>query len=170
MKFVNDNKGSVLIEAALVMPVIVMLLLATVEFGQAFTAKRKMGQVASTAADLVARAGCVTQSELQDISAIGKTILEPYPSALLGLRITSVSGKSTVQWSFASGTLSPAPTGTAFVLPKSLAGQGKPIIVAETNYKFTPTIGKFLIGGVTFSKASYNFSRLAGAVVLQASC
>ncbi len=170
MRLTNDKKGSVLIEAALVMPIMAMLLVATLEFGQAFTAKRRMGQVASTAADLIARAVCVTQSDLQDVSAIGGTILSPYPSSPLGLRITSVSGQATVLWSFGSGQLAPAKTGAAFQLPTSLAGQNKPLVVAETTYAFTPTIGQFLVSGVTFSTISYNYSRLASAVPLKGSC
>jgi Flp pilus assembly protein TadG len=170
MKLAKDRKGSVLIEAALVMPVMAMLLLATIEFGQAFTAKRKAGQIASTAAELVARTACVTQSDLQDVSAIGGTILGPYASAPVGLRITSVTGQATVQWSFGSGTLAPSRAGAAFPLPANMAGQGKPLIVAEATYAFTPTIGQFLVSGVTFSTVSYHYSRLAGAVPLKASC
>ena len=170
MKLASDRKGSVLIEAALVMPIMAMILLATLEFGQAFTAKRRTGEVASTVADLVARTACVTQSDLQDVSAIGGTILRPYASGPLGLRITSVTAQATVQWSFGSGTLAPARTGAAFPLPASLAGQSKPFIVAEATYGFTPTIGQFLVSGVTFSTVSYNYSRLAGAVPLKASC
>jgi Flp pilus assembly protein TadG len=170
MNLARDKRGSVLIEAALVMPLMAMLLVATLEFGQAFTAKRRNGQVASMAADLIARAPCVTQSDLQDVSAIGSTILGPYASAPLGLRITSLTGQATVQWSFGSGTLAPATAGAAFGLPTNLAGQNKPLIVAEASYAFTPTIGRFLVSGVTFSTVSYNYSRLAGAVALKASC
>lgn len=170
MKLARDKKGSVLIEAALVMPLMAMLLVGTLEFGQAFTAKRRAGQVASMAADLVARAACVTQSDLQDVSAIGGTILKPYASAPLGLRITSVSAQATVQWSYGSGTLAPAKSGAAFTLPAGLSAQSKPLIIAEASYAFTPTIGRFLVSGVTFSSMSYNYSRLAGAVPLKASC
>lgn len=170
MKLINDRKGSVLIEAAMVMPLMVMLLLATIEFGQAFTAKRKAGQVASVASDLVARAVCITPADLQDVSAIGGTILRPYAPASLGLRITSVSGLGTVEWSFGSGTLTPAQTGASFSLPESMAGQNKPLIIAEASYAFSPTIGRFLVGAVNFSTTSYNYSRFAGAVPLKASC
>lgn len=170
MKLINDRRGSVLIEAALVMPIMAILLLATLEFGQAFTAKRRTGQVASMAAELVARTPCVTQSDLQDVSAIGGTILKPYASAPLGLRITSVTAQSTVLWSFGSGTLTPAKTGAAFQLPTSLAGQNKPLIVAEAAYAFTPTLGHFLVSATNFSTVSYHYSRLAGPVPLKTSC
>jgi Flp pilus assembly protein TadG len=166
----KDKKGSVAIEAAMVMPLMVMLLLATIEFGQGFTAKRRVDQVASTVSELVARAACVTPAELQDVSAIGGTILGPYASAPRGLRITSVTAQGAVQWSYGSGTLAPAQTGAAYGLPASLAGQNKPLIVAETSYAFTPTLGKFLVNGLTFSAASYHYSRLSGAVPLKASC
>ena len=66
--FLRSRRGSILIEAAIAFPVLVVILLGMVEFGVAFTVKRRNAQVASTAADLVAQVSCVTTSNLQDIA------------------------------------------------------------------------------------------------------
>ena len=169
MKFLKNRDGSVALEAALVMPLLAMLLLATIEFGQAFTVKRRVALVASTASDLVARASCLTQSNLQDIATIGNTILPSAKTTTLGLRLTSLNANGTVNWSYATGTLSPAKSGSAFNLPSGIAGQSKPMVVAETSYAFTPTVSQFL-NPITFSYVSYNFPRFAATVPLKTSC
>ena len=173
--FLRNRRGSILIEAAIAFPVLVVILLGMVEFGQAFTVKRRNAQVASTAADLVAQVSCVTTSNLQDIAYIGATILAPYPysSSIAGLRITSVmqnANNATVQWSYGSGTLTAASQGSTYSLPSGLASLNQAIVIAEASYNFTPAVGQFLTSGVTFSAKAYNQPRLTSSVTLQGSC
>ncbi len=173
--FLRNRRGSILIEAAIAFPVLVVILLGMVEFGQALTVKRRNAQVASTAADLVAQVSCVTTSNLQDIAYIGATILAPYShsSSIAGLRITSVmqnANNATVQWSYGSGTLTAASQGDTYSLPSGLASLNRAIIIAEASYNFTPAVGQFLTSGVTFSAKAYNQPRLTSSVTLQGWC
>jgi Flp pilus assembly protein TadG len=168
--FLHSRRGSILLEAAFVMPILVLILFSMAEFGQAFMIKRRNAQVASTAADLVAQLSCVTTADLQDISNIGSTILQPYSATPLTLRISSViqnANNATVQWSYGSGPLS---VGSTFSLPAGLISQSQTIIVAQTSYAFTPSVGTFLTGGVTFSASAYNYPRVVSAIPLSASC
>ncbi len=180
-KLLRSRRGSILIEAAIAFPVLVIILLGMVEFGVAYTVKRRNAQVASTAADLVAQVSCVTTSDLQDIASIGATILAPYsyssstPASIAGLSITSVmqnANNATVQWSYATGnlTLSAASQGDTYSLPSGLVSQGQAVIIAEASYNFTPAIGQFLTGVVTFSATAYNMPRQSSSVALQGSC
>ena len=87
-----------------------------------------------------------TTSNLQDIEYIGGTILAPYSysSSIAGLRITSVmqnANNATVQWSYATGTLTAASQGDTYSLPAGLASQGQAVVIAEASYNFTPVIG-----------------------------
>ncbi|MGA7324746.1 MAG: TadE/TadG family type IV pilus assembly protein [Rhodomicrobium sp.] len=166
-EFLRDRRGSILLETAIVLPVLVLILLGLAEFGEAFSIKRRNSQVASTAADLVAQVSSVATSDLQDIASIGGTILAPFPSPPLGLRISSViqnAKNATVQWSYGSGSLSAAAKGSAYALPTGLINQNQTIIVAQTSYKFAPTFGTYLLGGVTFTSTAYNTPRIGGAV------
>ncbi len=174
-RFLKCRRGSVLIEAAIAFPVLIAILLATVEFGQAFTVKRRNAQVASTVADLVAQVSCVTTADLQDTSKAAAAIFAPstYSAAIAGLRITSVMQNANgafVDWSYAIGTLGAAAQGGAYALPAGLASEGQAVIIAEASYNFTPAIGKFLKSAVTFSAKAYNKPRLSASVVLQPSC
>jgi Flp pilus assembly protein TadG len=174
-RFLKSRRGSILIEAAIAFPVLIAILLAMVEFGQAFTVKRRNAQVASTVADLVAQVSCVTGADLQDTSKTAAIIMAPsaYSTTIAGLRITSVMQNAegaSVDWSYAIGTLGAATKGGAYALPPGLASEGQAVIVAEASYKFTPAIGKFLKNAVTFSAKAYNKPRLSASVVQQSSC
>ena len=174
-KFLRNRRGSILIEAAIAFPVLIVILLGMVEFGQAFTVKRRNAQVASTAADLVAQVSCVTTGDLQDVSKVAAAILAPfsYSAAIAGLRITSVmqnANNATVQWSYASGTLGAASQGGTYSLPAGLASQDQAVVIAEASYNFTPAIGTFLTSVITFSAKAYNKPRLTSSVALQGVC
>jgi Flp pilus assembly protein TadG len=175
--FLRSRRGSILIEAAIAFPVLIVILLGMVEFGVAYTVKRRNAQVASTAADLVTQVSCITTSNLQDIASIGAIILAPYPystsTSIAGLRITSVmqnANNATVQWSYATGTLGATSQGSTYSLPSGLVSQSQAVVIAEASYSFTPVIGQFLTGVVTFSAKAYNKPRLTSSVTLQGSC
>ncbi len=173
--FLQSRRGSILIEAAFAFPVLVLILLSMAEFGEAFTVKRRNVQVAGTAADLVGQASCVMTSDMTDVAKIGATILAPYAysSTIAGLSITAVTqnaSNATVAWSWSTGTLAAGTAGAAFSLPSGLVSAGKQVIVAQTSYKFVPTVGSYLTGGVTFTAQAFNKPRLGATVSLESSC
>ena len=45
-------------------------------------------------------------------------------------------------------------------LPPGLTAQGGTIIVAESSYTFTPAIGSYLTGDVTFDSVAYYMPRI----------
>jgi Flp pilus assembly protein TadG len=169
--FLSDTSGAVLIEAAIAFPVLIAVLLGMVEFGEAYTVSRKNAQVAASVADIVAQQFKVTTSQLNDIAKIQGTILEPYSTTPTGLRVSSIilkngnaSNNAAVQWSVKWGNLSALPTAggnlTNFTLPTGLIAQDSTIIVAESSYNFTPAIGSYLTGGVTFNSKAYYMPRV----------
>jgi hypothetical protein len=98
-----DERGSAAIEAAIILPLLVLIFLGMVEMSQAFTVKRRVQNVASSTADLVAQFETVTTSDLNDIASIGAQLMLPFSSTGLTLMIASVAedaqSKITVQWS-----------------------------------------------------------------------
>jgi Flp pilus assembly protein TadG len=180
-RFGARKDGAILVEAALVLPILILLFLALVEFSEAFTARRRVGAVAATTADLVAQAQSVTTSDLDDIVSVANSIMAPYAVAPLSITITSVGFNSQNQivelWSCSWSTVSAAPscsaTGAAFTLPAGLLSSGQnsvsaqSLIVAQTSYTFTPPIGQYLLGGVTFNQTAYFTPRITPYVTKQ---
>jgi Flp pilus assembly protein TadG len=171
-----EERGAAAIEAAIILPLLVMIFAGMVEMSQAFTVKRRVYTVASAAADLVAQSQTVTTSDLNDIASIGTQLMLPFSSTGLTLTITSVAensqSKITVQWSCSWSNLSSSANctagGAAYTgLPSGLLNPGQSVIIGQTSYPYKPAIGEFLTGGLTFTASSYFRPRLAAAVVKQ---
>jgi Flp pilus assembly protein TadG len=155
----RDRSGNVLIEAALVFPILVALLLGVSEFSEAFTASRRVAAAAHTAADLVARSTSVTAVDLSGIKAMIDETIKPFPTTGLGLVITSVladkDNATTVVWSEALGTGVSA-YGT---FPNGA------LILAEIKYPFKSTLSALIVSSVPLKAKAYQVPRYSTQVV-----
>ena len=163
------QEGLALIEFSLVFPILLMLFVGTVEFSEAFAVNRKLTNAAGTVSDLVAQVSRVSNADLSDIAEVAETLLEPYRAANLGLVVTSVEAdadnNTTVGWSFAHGSGATARTGgAAFALPAGLTEPNSSVIVAETNYQFTPTVAYYLTGDIRLTGQAYFRPRVSRVV------
>jgi Flp pilus assembly protein TadG len=172
----RNNEGAILIEAAIILPILVMIFVGMIEFCDAFTAKRRVQSVASATAELVARAQSVTTDDLADIASVGAQLMQPFSSSGLTLKISSVAednqNKITEQWNCTWSSISTTPscakTGAAYAgIPAGILTASESVIVGQATYTFKPAIGQFLLSGVTFTSASYFRPRLTSSVPLQ---
>lgn len=158
----GGERGLALIEFALIFPVMLFLFLGLVEFGEAFSLNRKIENAASTVSDLVSQESKVTCAQLADIATIANEIIKPYRPAPFSLRISSIvadeNNNLEVAWTYPTGGGSPS-----FDFPAGLTEPGSSLIVAETAYEFTPTIGYF-IGSITLNGKGYFRPRLTRIV------
>jgi Flp pilus assembly protein TadG len=167
------ERGAVLVEAAIVFPVLILIFVGMVEFSQAFTARRRVQAVAAAAADLVSQNAAVTTADLNDIASAGSQLMTPFSSAGLALTITSVGQDAqnnivtlwNCSWSSISASPSCAAGGAYTALPPGLiVSPTDSIIVGQTSYAYTPIFAQFLQGGVTFTGASYFKPRVSQSV------
>ena len=166
----RDQSGNVLVEAALVFPILVGLLLGVSEFSEAFTASRRVAAAAHTAADLVARSASVTAADLNGIKAMVDETVKPFPATDLGVVITSVvtdkDNVATVAWSEALGTgVSAYGTGAAINVPAGLTFPKGSLILAETKYLFKSTLSTLIAGSVPLQAKAYQVPRYSSQVV-----
>jgi Flp pilus assembly protein TadG len=164
------EQGAALIEFTLVFPILVALLFGVVEFSQAFAVSRKLNYAAATVSDLVAQTQQVTDADLEDIAKVADALLAPYSPTKLGLVVTSVQvdkdNKTTVGWSWSHGTGASAhANNVAYSLPAGIIDPNTSIIVAETNYQFTPTIGLYLTGVIRLTGVAYFRPRAVSMVM-----
>ena len=166
-RFGRSQQGATLIEFALVLPIMIMLFIAVVEFGEAFSVSRKISNAASTVSDLISQENTVTNAKLQDIAIVASEIVKPYRTAPFSLRVISIIANdtntaATVAWTYPAG--SPA-VGSVFPLPggQRMTEPNSSLIVAETSYAFTPSMGYF-VGDITLNGVAYFRPRLARTV------
>jgi len=166
----RDRSGNVLIEAALVFPILVALLLGVSEFSEAFTASRRVAAAAHTAADLVARSTSVTAVDLSSIKAMVDETIKPFPTTGLGLVITSVladkDNATTVVWSEALGAgVSAYGTGAAIGVPAGLTFPNGSLVLAEIKYPFKSTLSALIVSSVPLQAKAYQVPRYSTQVV-----
>ncbi len=166
-RFQDAERGVVMVEFALILPIMIMIFFGLVEFGEAFSVNRKVENAASSVADLVSQQGVVSTADLDDITTVAAQILQPYRAAPLTVRIFSVAADennvTTVAWTYPAG--GPA-VGSAYALPASGSGlteANSSVIVAEAAYAFTPTLGQFL-GAIQINGRAYFRPRLSRVV------
>lgn len=164
----REQAGHVLVETALIFPILLGLFLGASEFSEAFTVSRRLHAAAHTTADLVSRLQTVTSQDLDGIKAMIDETIKPYSVASLGVIVTSVvadakdAGATLVAWSETRGTgVSAHATGAALTLPAGLMRPDSSVIVAEIRYSFQSTLSTMIVGSVPMRADAFQRPRFA---------
>ena len=166
----QDRSGVSAVEFALIAPILILMYFGLAELSQALTADRRVAHAASAIGDLVAQETSVTAADLTDVFAAGATILTPYPTTTLSMRVTSVTGDSMgapkVTWSKATGTgMTKLTVGNSVTLPAGLVtAAGDNVIMSEATYTYTPLVGYVIKSSKNFTEKFYLRPRQAAAV------
>jgi Flp pilus assembly protein TadG len=184
--FRRDHRGVSAVEFALIAPVLILIYMGLAELSQAMTAQRRVSHAASAVGDLVAQTDKITNSDMNDIFAAAATIMIPFPTDRLSLRVTSVTGdkngNGVVDWSSVPTTAQddlPAaaakdmvPTCTTATLPGVLCvptglitALGDNVVVAESSYTYEALVKYVLKDGLKFNEKFYMRPRKSSVVV-----
>ncbi|MBN8551390.1 MAG: pilus assembly protein [Caulobacterales bacterium] len=167
--FRGDRRGVSAIEFALLAPVLIAFYFGMSEMAQAFMAQKRMGHVAATVGDLAAQDDTLTTVEVNNIFAAGQTIMHPYSTDDLTLRLSSVTvdsaGVAHIDWSRGSG-MSPRATGSTVTLPSGLAAPGESLIFSEVAFEYYSPVEAFLPGITSFERSYYLRPRTVEKVLL----
>jgi Flp pilus assembly protein TadG len=170
--FARDRRGSVLMELAIGLPILVMILLGCFEAARFALLDQKLARVAASTADLVAQADGITEGQITDLFSAADDSAAPFDLAGTGrVIITSVtkptSADPTVAWQrTSSGTVAATSaigtTGQTATLPAGLTlRQGENLIVAEVFYNYTPVfLGATKFTSASLYQVSYNRPRI----------
>jgi len=171
--FRRAKGGLAAIEFALIAPVMVTVLLGTVELCNALECHQKVTMLASTGADLVAQSTSVSAADMQNVFAAVNAIVYPFASANAKIVISSIvsdgSGNGTVAWSLAQNTTA-LTTNQAVTVPTGLmsasdcAKNACSVILAQVTYDYTSPVGSFITGTVPMSDTFYAHPRRSATV------
>lgn len=163
----RDRRGVSALEFALIAPVMIAFYFGMSEFAQAFMAQKRMAHATSVVADLAAQDDALDGAEIADIFAAGQAVMQPYSTARLSLRLSSItvnsSGTANVDWSRGSG-MAARSEGSTMTLPDGIVTNGESVIVAESTYDFESPVGAFLPGLTRFNRTYYLRPRIVAQV------
>ncbi|MEM7748232.1 MAG: TadE/TadG family type IV pilus assembly protein [Pseudomonadota bacterium] len=168
----RNRKGVASIEFAMIAPVMVMMFMGIVEFSQAITVDRRVNQVASSTADLIARTDSTTTAELGSIMDVVDVLVRPYSATPMGLTVSNVIASTSnatntvVCWSYNhQGGVNTYNAGDSYTLPSGVVEAGESVVVVEVQYAYTPLIfSYFLSGTINFNDKFYLKPRLSSSI------
>lgn len=154
-RFRRDARGLSAIEFALVLPVMVTFFLGAVEVSTAMIADRKMSNLASTLADLVAQDDAVSSAEMTQIFDAAASMLYPMDPAAATMRVSSVvadaAGVTRVAWSDGRNIAARA-ANSIYTMPQAnMVPPGGSVIVAEVTLTYRSPVGEFMIAGISMA-------------------
>jgi len=164
---VRDARGVAAVEFALIAPLLLLLYFGVVELTQAAMTEQRAAHTASAIADLVAQDSSITSAQVTDIFSVGATLMYPYPTASLKMRVSSLSADAndnvTVAWSQGSG-MTARTKGSAVTVPTKVISAGGSAIMGESQYTYTSVFGQIMPRPVVFNEVYYLQPRVSTTV------
>jgi len=155
----RDTSGNSAIEFALLAPILMLMLLGTVEAGRAININRHFTTAVQTAGDLVAREEFLGTSKSDariNLDAMMQSIhhlMQPYSSDGLAIGIFSVqasskdAGDTKVIWNYSYKDKKSVPGECSkYPLPDRLVEKGGSVIVVDAEYTYQSVFGRYVPG------------------------
>ncbi len=158
-KLARDRRGVSAVEFALIAPAMVASYFGMAEITQALLAERKAAHAASAIGDLVSQSSSVSSSDITDIFEIASTIMKPYSTSTLKMRVSSLTadagGTPKVDWSSGSGLTALTTGATVTGLPAGVIAAGQSLVMSEVTYSYDSPVDLMMPNAVTFSRKFY---------------
>jgi Flp pilus assembly protein TadG len=175
-RFGVDRRGVAALEFALIAPILILLYFGVGELCEGMMAQRRTAHATSAIGDLATQSTSLATSDVADIFAAASTIMQPFPTTTLKLRMTSVTantnGTPIVDWSCGQGGLAPLGKGATYNgLPAGIiTTAGDSIIVSEGQYAWASPAGYILPNGLSFNEVFYLKPRKSAQVTGPNAC
>jgi Flp pilus assembly protein TadG len=171
--FRRDSRGVSAVEFALIAPVLITTFMGLAELSQGMTVQRRVSHAASAVGDLVAQSDKITDAGITGVFKAATTILVPFSTTPLSLRVTSITGNAQgipkVDWSdspsgqpglpeLADGATVPTCSSTAAsgCVPTGLiTAAGENVILSESQYTYTAMVKYVIKNGLNFNEKFY---------------
>lgn len=178
-RLAGDRGGISAIEFALILPIILALMAASEDFGQALMVDRRMSQIAATTSDIAAEQSSWTTSNLDAILSGTSTIIQPFPSGTLTIVVAALnvdaSLNTTVAWSrgyntsaWVVGTVPPV------TVSKAILQSGVQMVVAQATYSLKTPFASLLqpvtrVSSYSYTRKGINRPRVSNSITLTGS-
>ncbi len=158
--FAAERSGTVLVEVALLMPLLTLIFLSGVEISRYALLQQKMSRTAVSMSDLIAQTdSTISLTQVANLYQAADFVMRPFDMAGTGVLIISsvaqAGGNPTVSWQcVGNGGISAVSdlgvAGSSATLPPNFTMRdGESAIFAELVYDYVPFVAPDLIGSTT---------------------
>ncbi|WP_176793668.1 TadE/TadG family type IV pilus assembly protein [Rhodospira trueperi] len=162
------KRGTAAIEAALILPILLTMMLGMVELTTYVEATRKAVSAAQTVADLVAQESATTDNDLDVIRLAAESILAPLDTKNGKLKIAIASigfddddGSTFVLWDDKDAGAPP-------VVPSDADGLGSPgesVVMVSMSFQYDSPFG-FMLTSSTLEESAFSRPRITRRIAL----
>ncbi|HML08754.1 MAG TPA: TadE/TadG family type IV pilus assembly protein [Xanthobacteraceae bacterium] len=174
-RFVASKRGVAAVEFAIVMPVLLIMFLASFDAGNAIALYMKVRSATFTLAAVTNQYGtggnAISATDMTAITGATSAVLSPFsntPTVIVISQIKATSAtNAVVSWSYTVNGSALTPGAPYNSLPTNFAsnscGGSYPCyaILATVSYSYTPVFGAFLTGPINFTDSLYVTPRSA---------
>jgi len=167
--FHDDQRGMGAVEFALIVPMLIVVYLASFELTTSLSVAKRVTKAAATVADIVTQSSTVSKTSLATMSDVTKAILVPYASTGMVLKISGITVDATknakVAWSWSSSGTAPYAVNSNATVPSSMLFADTFLVRSELAVPhelltFIPNPGGVDIKNITVSREYYFRQRL----------
>lgn len=166
-RFGAEKKGVAALEFALIAPMMIFLMFASVDLLEVMNANKRVQNATASLADIVARDTEVSDDEVTGLWDALDVLMFPNDGEGMQVRITSVSILSTtnarVVWSEGHAGMTALSPNAAVELPDGMMRPGS-LIMTETSYIFQSPMNFLFEGPLTMTHRAYRRSRLVDPI------
>jgi Flp pilus assembly protein TadG len=160
-RFARDTRGIAAVEFAFVVPIMLLMLVGTVEASRAIGIDRRLSLVTTMVADLVAREQKMNSADLTAIYKIVNQVMSPYDASSLKVSVIPVKASpsdAALTKVYASTTNRPSHNEGAqpskcssYSMTAGLLPKGGSVIVVESSYTYEPIFLNYVFGAASWT-------------------
>jgi Flp pilus assembly protein TadG len=165
LSWARRDDGVAAVEAALIFPIMLTLLMGTYDLGNAILANQKTIRASQVVGDLVTRERSIDDQGIDDAIDAAELALVPMPPEGLGIDIVSISfdenEQATIEWRETRGM-----TADPDVLNRvaGLAAPNEGVVVVLVRYNFLPIFANFVTGEIAMEEVAFTRGRKSAVV------
>ena len=164
-RFCKDRRGTALIEAALLIPVMMTLLMGVYDVGNGIMINQRTITASQIAADLISRDFAVTSGQLNEAIEAARLSFQPYDATPFGIDIASIEFDDTQQpvvlW---RETRNMAPNETAVDSVAGLGEEGSGLIIVTVRFSYVPHFGQLFMDAFNMQEVAFTRGRRSPTV------
>ncbi len=153
-RFLYNQRGVAAVEMALVMPIMVILLLGSLETVNLLRADSKVQAIAFTTADLMTLEPTLSTATVNDIFTAASLMIQPFTSTGLKIGVASVvfdpdDGTPSVDWTEAlNGGSVPDPV----TLATGMGAPGESVVIVRVEYTYPALFAEAVFPPITLDE------------------
>lgn len=155
-RWMREEGGVAAVEAALLFPVMLTLLLGMIDIGNAILSNQKTITASQVAADLIARKETVSTSDINEAVEAARLAIEPFPTSTFGIDIVSLrfddNGAPQVVW---RETRNMTANDNAVASTALIGEPGEGMVIVSVVFRYDPVFAGFVFDEIPMEEVAF---------------